>query len=349
ILKIKYIGGIFWEAIDLNDEIHKISHNLLFLEKYPFSKNGLIAELLNPIRKSTYKPSVILKRLLLLISLLGFSSNIIIKILLNVVLPFDYILIRIFLNNKEKIKKQIPAWLDCWYELESLSAMANFAWLNPEYVFPEFNTKKSFMNSRQLGHPLIKKDAKKTNDFQLDKIGHIILITGSNMSGKSTFLRTIGINLCLAQAGGVVDAQELTLQFMRIFTCIKIDDNLAEGLSYFYAEVKRLKQMLIELATVNEYPLFYLIDEIYKGTNNQERLAGSRALIKSLSNKFGSGVISTHDLELTSLESELKSVQNFHFQEHIENRKMVFDFKLRQGPCPTTNALVIMKNEGLPT
>ncbi|MEJ2542663.1 MAG: hypothetical protein P8Y99_01205 [Calditrichaceae bacterium] len=349
ISKIKFIGSIFWEAIDLDDEIHKVSRNFLFLERYPFLKNSLISELLNPIRKATSKPSIILRRLRILISLFGFSSNIIIKILLNIVLPVDYILAEIFLRNKEKIKKQIPEWLDCWYELEALSALANYAWLNPEYVFPEFNTDKSLLNALQLGHPLIKKETKQTNDFHLDKIGDIILITGSNMSGKSTFLRTIGINICLAQAGSAVNAKAMTLQFMRLYTCIKIDDNLAEGLSYFYAEVKRLKQMLLELKSSDEYPLFYLIDEIYKGTNNQERLAGSRALIKALSDKFGAGVVSTHDLELTGLETEMKTLQNFHFQEHIEKGKMVFDFKLRKGPCPTTNALIIMKNEGLPT
>jgi DNA mismatch repair ATPase MutS len=169
------------------------------------------------------------------------------------------------------------------------------------------------------------------------------------MSGKSTFLRTVGINICLAQAGSVVDAENLDMHIMRLFTCIKIDDNLVEGLSYFYAEVKRLKRLLNEFDKNAGYPLFYLIDEIYKGTNNQERLSGSRAFIKSLGDRNGAGIVSTHDLELTHLESELKSLENFHFQEHIENKKMVFDFKLRKGPCPTTNALIIMQNEGLPT
>ena len=111
----------------------------------------------------------------------------------------------------------------------------------------------------------------------------------------------------------------------------------------------RLKRILIELQSESGYPLLYLIDEIYKGTNNQERLSGSRAYIKSLSTHYGAGIVSTHDLELTYLESELNSLQNFHFHEQIERDKMLFDFKLRKGPCPTTNALIIMKNEGLPT
>ena len=346
--KMKFIGNVFWQAIDLNDEIRKISRILLFLEKYPLPANSLTLELLSLIHTPKNKPSRYLRRLLLLMSLFGFRANIIIQILLNVVFPVDYILAVSFIENKNKIKQKMPAWLDCWYELESLSAMANFAWLNPEYTFPEFNAADSILKTSKLGHPLINKNMKHTNDFYIDKIGDIILITGSNMSGKSTFLRTVGINICLAHAGSVVNAENFIAQFMRLFTCIKIDDNLAEGLSYFYAEVKRLRQMLDVLNSTDEYPLFYLIDEIYKGTNNQERLAGSRAFIKSLCDKYGAGIVSTHDLELTGLEAELKSLLNFHFQEHIENGKMVFDYKLRKGPCPTTNALIIMKNEGLP-
>lgn len=349
ISKMKFIGNVFWQAIALNDEIRKISHTLLFLEKYPLAANSLTSKLLSPIRKQKDKPSRYLRRLLLLISLFGFRANIIIQILLNVVLPVDYILAILFTRNKDQIKQKMPTWLDCWYELEALNSLANFAWLNPEYTFPKFVTDESILKTNELGHPLISKKLKCNNDFHVEKTGDIILVTGSNMSGKSTFLRTVGINICLAQAGSVVNAENMTAQFMRLFTCIKIDDNLVEGLSYFYAEVKRLKQLLDELDSKNEYPLFYLIDEIYKGTNNQERLTGSRAFIKSLCNKFGAGIVSTHDLELTGLESELKTLQNFHFQEHIEKDKMVFDFKLRKGPCPTTNALIIMKNEGLPT
>ena len=346
---MKFISNVFWQAIALNDEIRKISHTLLFLEKYPFAANSLTSKLLSPIREQKDKPSRYLRRLLLLISLFGFRANIIIQILLNVVLPVDYILAILFTWNKDQIKQKMPTWLDCWYELEALNSLANFAWLNPEYTFPKFVSDESILKANELGHPLISKKLKCNNDFHVEKTGDIILVTGSNMSGKSTFLRTVGINICLAQAGSVVNAENMTAQFMRLFTCIKIDDNLVEGLSYFYAEVKRLKQLLDDLDSKNEYPLFYLIDEIYKGTNNQERLAGSRAFIKSLCNKFGAGIVSTHDLDLTGLESELKTLQNFHFQEHIEKDKMVFDFKLRKGPCPTTNALIIMQNEGLPT
>lgn len=347
--KTKIVGRLFWEAVDLSDEILKISHILIFLEKYPLEEGSGINNLLQSIRKAPTKPSRHVKSLHAIMSLFSFRRNIVIQFILNIVLPVDYILTVIFIRIKLKIKAKIPAWLDCWYELEALSSLANFAWLNPAYTFPQFDSRHSILKCSKIGHPLIPRDQKCTNDFEIKNIGDIILITGSNMSGKSTFLRTVGINICLAQAGSVADAEMLTMQFLRLFTCIKIDDNLAEGLSYFYAEVKRLKRILNELQSESEYPLLYLIDEIYKGTNNQERLSGSRAYIKSLSTHYGAGIVSTHDLELTYLESELNSLQNFHFHEQIEKDKMLFDFKLRKGPCPTTNALIIMKNEGLPT
>ena len=168
------------------------------------------------------------------------------------------------------------------------------------------------------------------------------------MSGKSTFLRTIGINVCLAQAGGPVCAEEFDWTWMRLYCCIRITDSLDEGLSYFYAEVKRLKVILDSIDDRTAPPVLFLIDEIYKGTNNRERLRGSESFIQALHLGNGLGLITTHDLELSRLENEGKDLINLHFQETVEEGKLSFDFRLRPGPCPTTNALRIMAQEGLP-
>ena len=135
---------------------------------------------------------------------------------------------------------------------------------------------------------------------------------------------------------------------MRIFTCINIGDSVIDGISYFYAEVKRLKKLLDEIGTKNKYPLLFLIDEIFKGTNNIERNRGGRAVLKSLINKNGTGVVSTHDLDLVKLADEFSAISNYHFKESIDGIEMIFDYKLHEGPCPTTNALKIMKAAGLP-
>jgi DNA mismatch repair ATPase MutS len=199
-----------------------------------------------------------------------------------------------------------------------------------------------------LGHPLIAEEKKVTNDFATNNLGEIDLITGSNMSGKSTFLRTLGINLCLAFAGGPVNASGLQTSPFRLFTCIKISDSVTESYSYFYAEVRRLKALLSAVEASNPLPLFFLIDEIFKGTNNRERRLGSEAYISALAGRNCLGIITTHDLDLVKLADKLPELKNYHFKEDIINGRMVFDYILRPGPSPTTNALKIMQMEGLP-
>ena len=168
------------------------------------------------------------------------------------------------------------------------------------------------------------------------------------MAGKSTFLRTIGVNLCLCYAGAPVNAERLETSLFRLFTCIKVSDSVQDGLSYFYAEVKRLQALLAAATREDPLPVLFLIDEIFRGTNSRERLIGSRSYIRALSESTAVGLVATHDLELIKLADEIKGVVNFHFREEVAGGKMVFDYRLRSGPCPTTNALIIMELEGLP-
>jgi DNA mismatch repair ATPase MutS len=186
------------------------------------------------------------------------------------------------------------------------------------------------------------------NDFTLERLGELVIITGSNMSGKSTFLRTVGVNLCLAFSGAPVPASAWCTMPFRLFTCITVSDSVTDGISYFYAEVRRLKALLEALHEAHPYPLFFLIDEIFRGTNNRERHIGSRAYIQALTGGYGVGLVSTHDLELVKLEHEMGGIRNVHFREAIAAGRMIFDYQLRPGPCPTTNALQIMRLAGLP-
>ncbi len=204
------------------------------------------------------------------------------------------------------------------------------------------------MTVHGIGHLLLSPAKRVTNNISLKGCGKVILVTGSNMSGKSTFLRTIGINACLAQAGAPVCADFFHANWMRIFSCIRVTDSLKAGLSYFYAEVKRLKIVLDAVKEDHPTPVLFLIDEIFKGTNNKEGLLGSEAFIRALVRSNGLGLISTHDLELSRLEGDLQGVTNVHFQETVEGNELVFDYRVRSGPCPTTNALKIMVKEGLP-
>jgi DNA mismatch repair ATPase MutS len=250
---------------------------------------------------------------------------------------------------------QYPVWLETLAELEAACAMGNFAYLNPDYHWPSVpqvttigNGQPARLSAKSLGHPLIPPRKRMTNDLELRGVGQVVLITGSNMSGKSTFLRTIGINACLAQAGAPVCAASFEWTWIRISCCIRVDDSLEAGLSFFYAEVKRLKRLLEAAEDWSAPPVLFLIDEIFKGTNNRERLIGSRSYISALACSNGFGLVTTHDLELTEMESEIPQATNAHFQETVEAKELRFDYKLRPGPCPTTNALRIMALEGLP-
>jgi DNA mismatch repair ATPase MutS len=154
--------------------------------------------------------------------------------------------------------------------------------------------------------------------------------------------------LCLAYSGAPVNADVLRVSLFRLFTCIRVSDSVTDGISYFYAEVKRLKDLLNELEKENKKPLFFLIDEIFSGTNNKERSIGSREYIKAVSKMITFGAIATHDLNLIELEKEIDSITNYHFKEEIKNGRMVFDYKLYLGSCPTTNAIKVMQLAGLP-
>jgi len=267
---------------------------------------------------------------------------------LNFLLPWDLYCAYLLSQYKERIAVRLPLWLETWFELEALCSLATFAYLNPDYIMPTVEPCSELFCADGLGHPLINDAKKVTNNFKIDKLGEVLILTGSNMAGKSTFLRTIGVNLCLAYAGGPVNATQMQTSLFRLFTCIRVTDSVTDGYSYFYAEVRRLRTLLDALKEPGKLPLFFLIDEIFKGTNNKERLIGSRSFVRALAGQNCVGAISTHDLELVKLEGTVPQVENMHFREEVVDGQLTFDYVLRPGPCPTTNALKIMAMEGLP-
>jgi len=302
-----------------------------------------------PFLDESKRPSRELTRIGRSAAALGLRTNALLWLLVHALVPWDFFFTYRLEKLKSEISELLPRWLDTWYELEALNSLANFAWLNPHYSFPEIVSGNGLFAGQKLGHPLLKPDHKVCNDFELDGLNRIVILTGSNMAGKSTFLRSIGLNTCLAYAGAPVNAERLALSLFRLFTCIKVSDSVQDGLSYFYAEVRRLKFLLDAVELRNDHPVLFLIDEIFRGTNNRERHIGSEAFIRTLSNNGQAmGLIATHDLELTKLAESISGISNFHFREEIGDGKMVFDYLLHPGSCPTTNALKIMSIEGLP-
>ena len=340
----------FQEAYQLSKDLQPLEKVLVFLETYPARPDSRLNELLAPLKKSGQKPSDALRKIVMISSAASLQNNQILSLLMNALMPWDVIFATILDGFKRQLGRYLPAWMEVWYQAEGLTALANFAYLNPEYYFPELTPAIStpLFNALGLGHPLIAKSEKVVNDFSFHEIGEVALISGSNMSGKSTFLRTLGINLTLAYAGTVVNASHMQTSILRLFTCIQVSDSLKDGFSYFYAEVRRLRKLLSWLEDHHSTPVFYLIDEIFQGTNHEERRIGSLAYLSALVNANGVGAISTHDIELSKMAEKELRIHNYNFQDSVRDGKMNFDYCLRLGPSPTTNALKIMAIEGLP-
>ncbi len=353
-----YVGAMFMLQSRIAtawSDLHELEKTLThfkvvfgYLESRSYQNTPGLARICAPFREEGKRPSTELRRLGRLAAALGVRTNALLWLLVHAVVPWDfYFTYRLGLVRKE-IAHLLPRWLDAWYELEALNSLANFAYLNSNYVFPALSAQPDRIEARALGHPLLRPETKVCNDFQLDHAQRIVILTGSNMAGKSTFLRTIGVNLVLAYAGAPVNAASLETSLFRIFTCIKVSDSVQDGLSYFYAEVKRLQALLASTELDDAFPVLFLIDEIFRGTNSRERLIGSRSYIRTLAQGRSVGLIATHDLELVKLADEIEGVVNLHFREDVRDGRMVFDYRLREGPCPTTNALKIMQLEGLP-
>lgn len=348
-LNSEKIAGLFDAAYQLEKLMSRFRSLLLHVEDFTFNKRKGLAEFLEIYHRAGTKPSVYLKKVRKLAGAASLQKNMVLWPVVNLVVPWDMYHSMKMEELKAELEPKLSEWLDDFYKLEALNSMANFAALNPECTFPEIDDDPEVLfKAENLGHPLIPAGERVTNNFEVKEGKDLFLITGSNMAGKSTFLRTVGINLVLTFAGGPVNASQLRTNLFRLFTSINVKDSLGDGLSHFYAEVRRLKRLLNELDGKHDLPLFFFVDEIFKGTNNRERFQGSTAFLKNIAGKKGVGMVSTHDLELASLEKEITELSNWHFSETIEGDKMSFGYKIKTGPCPTTNALKIMEMEGLP-
>ncbi|MEM8969198.1 MAG: DNA mismatch repair protein MutS [Bacteroidota bacterium] len=239
----------------------------------------------------------------------------------------------------------LKVWAEAVGEFETLNSLAGFSYSNPSYTFPKIKNGACTIHFEALGHPLLKTESRICNDFHLTSSDNVVMITGSNMAGKSTFLRTVGVNIVLALMGAPCCANTAELTIMQLFTSMRTQDNLEEGISSFNAELRKVEQLL-QLIQRGE-SVFFLLDEMFKGTNSKDRHRGGFSLIKQLEELNAFGMISTHDLDLAEVAGKHNLVTNYSFNSEIQEGNMTFDYLLTPGLCKDFNASELMKRSGI--
>ena len=265
--------------------------------------------------------------------------------IINIATLWDYHCLVKLERWKMESGTNIKSWFDSIGEVEALCSISTICHDNPEYIMPQICDVGLGINALELGHPLLVGE-RKSNSITINNEYPILLITGSNMSGKSTFLRTIGISLIMAYIGAPVCAQKFSCPIMTVCACMKTSDNLGQNVSSFYAELLRVKMIVQRVES--EEKVFFMLDEIFKGTNSADRHAGAEILIKQLLKKGAWGLVSTHDLELAQMEEQSQGkIRNYHFKEYYKDNEIYFDYKIRKGVSNTRNAIFLMKMAGV--
>jgi ABC-type multidrug transport system fused ATPase/permease subunit len=291
-------------------------------------------------------PSKQINRLRKMVSAFDSRYNMMVGLVLNIVFCWDVWCTWRFHRWHRLNDPFMNEWFGLLAFFDAANSLANFAFNHPEYIYPEVKDGDCVLFAENIGHPLINPRKRVVNDFVIQKPETLSLITGANMSGKSTFLRTIGVNMVLAMTGSPVCAGRMIIPPIEVFSNMRNTDSLFDDESYFFAELKRLKQMLDELASGRR--LLILLDEILKGTNSIDKLNGSMKLLERLIAGEYPVVLATHDLKLTELENQYpRSVSNYCFEIEIVKDEMKFDYRLRRGVTQVMNASFLMKKMGI--
>ena len=341
----KKINVIHAQLGKKTDLFEKYSSIIKLIEKEDF-KSEYLQNLKQKSDIIDDKASLIIKKLSKISSAFNQRLNMIAGVLLNLFLLWDLVQSLRLENWKQKHKKQLIKWFAVMAEFDALSSLGCFYFNNPNFQFPKMRDDKFFIHTSELGHPLIHENQRINNDVEISNQKQFIIITGANMAGKSTFLRTLGINMILASTGAPVCAKLFEWRPIKIYTSIRTRDSLFKNESYFFAELKRLKSLIDQLEAGEK--MFIILDEILKGTNSKDKQTGSKHLIEQLIRLSASGIIATHDLALGELAKNYpENIQNMRFEVEFENDELVFDYKLKNGISQNMNATFLMKKMGI--
>ncbi len=342
-------SNAFEEGLQLQISLERLFPVFNLMEGLNIKKDDALYEEFKFFKEEP--PSTLLKQVNWVVALLSVRANPLLGLILNFILPWDFGLLIILEKLKSKNAPHLKHWMDGLGRLEALVSLSDYAQMK-KGIFPSFlkADDQVYLSATDIGHPLMDKGKGVTNTYTIENGSPVAIITGSNMAGKSTFLRTIGVNIALAKAGTTVLAQEFRIQNLSLKSLIKAQDFLEKEMSLFYFEVKRLKEILEEgRGSSLEHPFLFLVDEIYRGTNNEERYQGAVAYLKEFSlTSHCCGLLTTHDINIAKSLEKDRIFKHYHFKEMFKDGRLVYDYKINQGICDTTNALRIMEKEGLP-
>jgi MutS domain V len=331
-------------AEEAGRDLNLLSQALAAFEREPFTSPKLL-QLQARLKQGSTPPSQAIARLNRWVEFLESAHNLFVRIFD----PLIFYRLQFVLaaeSWRRRFGPSLRTWLDTVGELEALAALGGYTYEHPADVFPEFVESAPCFEAQGLAHPLLPLTRAVRNDLRLGPDLQLIMVSGPNMAGKSTFLRGIGVNAVLAQCGAPVRAASLKLSPLQVTASICVLDSLEGGISRFYAEIRRLKQIMD--LTNGAVPVLFLLDELLSGTNSHDRLIGTRSFITKLVERGAVGLVSTHDLALTAIPQEIGArASNGHFKDHIKEGQLCFDYKLYPGIVQTSNALVLMRSIGL--
>ncbi len=341
----KKVGHLHNRLSKMVDELDTLSQSIATIEQESFA-SPMLKELQAHYKHQHTTASKQISKLKKILDRLDLRFNIVLAPPLNLLLLWNIQQMLELERWKKNNDADVALWFDTLGSYEALLSLAVIHFNNPAWVFPVLKEEHFFMEASDLGHPLIAEKKRVNNFVSITQKASVMLVTGSNMAGKSTYLRSAGINVILAMAGAPVCATRFELSPVQLISSMRISDNLEESTSTFYAELKKLKTV-IEKVNANE-KVFILLDEILRGTNSLDRHTGSEALIKQLIKQDAAAILATHDLDLATLQDAYpQNIFNYHFDVQVENQELYFDYRLKPGVCTSLNASILMKKIGL--
>ncbi|RTY88843.1 MutS-related protein [Flavobacterium sp. RSP15] len=339
---MKRIQAEIANSTNIDKTIHQYSLLLQKIENESFQSKKLI-DLQQKLMFKKENASVHLKQLAGLFSNMDSISNFVTAIVFNGTFLFNLHVLKSLIQWKKDHAQALENWLEVIGEFELLNSLANFSYNNPEFVYPTLNSNFE-IDFKDLSHPLLNEKTRVGNDVRFHPESFMIL-TGSNMSGKSTFLRSLGINMVLSGIGSPVCARQASVHPLPVLVSMRLSDSLSDSESYFFAEIKRLKQIMDEL---ENRPAFVLLDEILRGTNSDDKRNGTIEVVKKVIGKKAVGAIATHDIEVCLTTNEFpNTLINKCFEVEIIDNELHFDYKLRDGICKNRSATFLMKKMGV--